>query len=176
VTRSGGAAILPLVFSLWALPVAASRERPVRVGPLAAVRSRDVFLPWTCTGSVNLEATGTTRLPRIESDPSQKDGPWTLDGLKQGLPCAFARSRDGKMTLALVKTGESSYQVLFFEGNLPSRVQPIHGPWALTVTAGQAFPPKLEQRPEGDAGFLYVFDAKSGGYRETKRRIRADDD
>ncbi|HEY6005082.1 MAG TPA: hypothetical protein VIV57_19545 [Anaeromyxobacter sp.] len=150
-------------------------EGAVRVGPLRAVRARDVFLPFTCSGSVDLAA-GAVVLPRIESDPSQKDGPWSLDRLRDGMPCAVAASRDRKASLALVKTGESSYTVLFFEGERAVKAQQIHGPWTLTVVRASTFPPELEQRPEGDAGFLYVYDAKSGGYRERKREVRAGDD
>jgi hypothetical protein len=160
---------------LCALPAGSpAGEGSARVGPLRAVRTQDVFLPFTCRGNVDLAA-GAVVLPRIESDASQKDGPWSLDRLKDGMPCAVAASRDRKATLALVKTGESSYTVLFFEGQRAVKAQQIHGPWTLTVVRS-AFPPKLEQRPEGDAGFLYVYDAKSGGYREKKREVPAGDD
>ena len=160
--------VVPL---LCVLPSAsAAAERSVRVGPLTAMHSKDVFLPWTCKGTVDL-ASGTLVLPRIESDPSLKDGSWSLERLKDGMPCSFATSRDRKATLALIKTGESSYYVLFFEGERAVKAQPIHGPWTLTLAAGPTFPPKLEQRPEGDAGFLYEYDAKSGQYREKKRQL-----
>ncbi len=161
-----------LVPLLCALPSASTAgEGSDRVGPLMAVRSKDVFLPWTCRGAVDLAA-GTIVLPRIESDPSQKDGPWSLERLKDGMPCSFAASRDRKRTLALVKAGESSYYVLFFEGERAVKAQAIHGPWALTVPRGSAFPPKLEQLAEGNAGFLYEYDTKSGGYRQKKYQYR----
>jgi hypothetical protein len=161
---------------LCALPAGSpAREGSARVGPLRAVRAHDVFLPFTCRGSADVAA-GATVLPRIDSDPSQKDGPWSLDGLKEGMPCAFAAGRGGRAAVALLRTGESSYAVLFFEGERVVKVQRIHGPWTLTVVPGSAFPPRLEQRPEGDAGFLYVYDAKSGGYRERKRAVPAGED
>jgi hypothetical protein len=156
-----------------ALPAASpAGEGPARVGPLRAVRAQDAFLPFTCRGSADVAA-GATVLPRIDSDPSQKDGPWSLDGLREGMPCAFAAGRGGRAAVALLKTGESSYAVLFLEGERAVKVQRIHGPWTLTVVRGTAFPPRLEQRPEGDAGFLYVYDAKSGSYREKKRALPA---
>jgi hypothetical protein len=165
--------VLPL---LCTLPLAsATAERSARVGPLTAVHSNDVFLPWTCKGTVDLAA-GTVMLPGLESDQSQKDGPWSPDRLKDGMPCSFAASGDRKATLALIKTGESSYYVLFFEGDRAIKSQRIHGPWTLSLAVGPTFPPKLEQRPEGDAGFLYEYDAKSGQYREKKRRNRPGDD
>ena len=165
--------LVPLLCALPSASTAGEGSRPV--GPLEAVRSKDVFLPWTCRGAVDLSA-GTIVLPRIESDPSQKDGPWSLERLKDGMPCAFAASRDRKTTLALVKTGESSYYVLFFEGERAVKAQAIHGPWALRVPRGSTFPPKLEQLAEGDAGFLYEYDTKSGGYRQKKYPYRSGDE
>jgi hypothetical protein len=160
---------------LCALPAAPpAGEGRTRVGPLVALRARDAFLPFTCRGTADLSSAAV--LPRIESEPSQKDGPWSLDRLKDGMPCAVAVRRDGRASLALVKTGDSSYAVLFFEGERAVKVQRIHGPWTLTVVRSAAFPPRLEQRPEGDAGFLYVYDATSGGYRERRREVRAGED
>lgn len=156
-------------------PPSPAAERSTRVGPLTASPSKDVFLPWTCKGTVDL-AGGAVALPPIESDRSQKDGPWSLEALRDGMPCSFASSKDRKKTVALIKTGESSYYVVFFEGERPAKAQRIHGPWTLTLAAGPAFPPKLEQRPEGDAGFLYEYDAKSGQYREKKSQVPPDGD
>ena len=138
------------------------------------MHSKDVFLPWTCSGKVDLA--GAAALPAIESDPSQKDGPWSLDRLQDGLPCSFKASPDRKASLALAKTGESSYYVLFFEGERAVKAQRIHGPWTLALARGQAFPPKLEQIPEGDVGFFYEYDRKSGQYREKKRPVAPGED
>jgi hypothetical protein len=156
---------------LLLLPLQAAstpRRAATRVGPLAAAPSDDAFMPWTCKGTVDLAASRIGRIPRLESDATQRDGPWSLDALKRGLPCSFALSRDRAAAAVVVKTGQASYYVLFFNRDELARAQMIHGPWELAIQekTPATFPPILEQVAAGDAGFLYRYDHETRMYRE----------
>jgi hypothetical protein len=163
---------LTLLLLLQAPHRAAPERTPTRVAIFEATPSRDVFLPWTCRGRFNEDAAKMlVECPDIISDKTAKYALWSPEDFEEGLPCSFALSADGKRSVVLAEARgdehktRGSYFVLFFQGEQLLKAQRIWGPWALRIE-GRAFPPVLEQMAEGDAGFLYEYDHKSGLYRE----------
>ena len=150
--------------------VAAPAATVTQVAIFTVTPSRDIDLPWTCKGTPADDAVALLQVcPTIVSDKTATYTVWSAEDFEKGLPCSFALSVDTKRSVVLamvtgVDKSRVEYFVLFFEGKRLRKAQMIRGPWDLHLAKG--FPPVFEQTAEGDAGFLYEYDRKSGLYTE----------